>query len=142
MVMRDLDCGRGIVIPSREIAQRFARAGGPGGQNVNKRDTKVDVLFDIPASESLSADQKRRVRAHLKTRIDAGGVLRVGASAQRTQSQNRDRALDRMEELLREALAPPPPPRVKTRPSRGAKERRITDKKRRGEIKRLRRAAE
>ncbi|HEX9695019.1 MAG TPA: alternative ribosome rescue aminoacyl-tRNA hydrolase ArfB, partial [Actinomycetota bacterium] len=139
--MRDLHIGRGIVIPSREIAQRFARAGGPGGQNVNKRDTKVDVLFDVESSEALSADQKRRVRRTLATRIDAAGVLRVGASAQRTQAQNRQRALDRMEELLRDALAPPPPPRVKTRPSRAAKQRRITDKKRRGEIKRLRRAA-
>ncbi|HVL88631.1 MAG TPA: alternative ribosome rescue aminoacyl-tRNA hydrolase ArfB [Actinomycetota bacterium] len=140
--MRDLNIGRDLVIPSHEITQRFARAGGPGGQNVNKRDTKVDVLFDLDGSESLSADQKRRVRRALKTRIDAAGVLRVSASAHRTQAQNRERALDRMEELLKEALAPPPPPRVKTRPSRAAKERRIQDKKRRGEIKRLRRAAE
>lgn len=140
--MRDLDLGRGTVIPSHEITLRFARAGGPGGQNVNKRDTKVDVLLDITASESLSAEQKRRVRRELKTRIDSSGVLRVSASAQRTQAQNRERALDRMEELLKEAIAPPPPPRRKTRPSRAAKERRIQDKKRRGEIKRLRRAAE
>lgn len=140
--MRDLHVGRGTVIPAREIAQRFARAGGPGGQNVNKRDTKVDVLFDIDASEALTGDQKRTVRSKLRTRIDADGVLAVGAGAQRTQAQNRERALDRMEELLREALAPPPPPRVKTRPSRAAKERRITEKKRRGETKRLRRATD
>ncbi len=139
---RDIDTGRGVVIPAAEIAMRFSRAGGPGGQNVNKRDTKVEVLFDVGSSAVLDDHQKRLIRSRLRSRIDDGGVLRVAASDERTQGLNRQAALSRLEELLHAGLAPPPKPRRKTKPSKRAVERGITDKKRRGRVKRLRRAAD
>lgn len=140
--MRDIDTGRGVVIAGAEISVRFSRSGGPGGQNVNKRDTRVEVRFDVRSSPSLSASQKRRIASRLGSRMDSAGVLRVVSSSARTQASNRDRAIERLRALLSEALAPPPPPRRATRPTRTAVERRIGEKKRRGAIKRLRRAAD
>lgn len=139
---RDIETGRGVVIPAAEITLHFSRSGGPGGQNVNKRDTQVEVRFDVQGSAALNEEQKARVAARLRSRIDADGTLRVVANEERTQGLNRERALQRLEGLLHTALAPPPKPRRKTRPSKTAVERRITDKKRRGEVKRLRRAAD
>ncbi|GAC1408609.1 MAG: alternative ribosome rescue aminoacyl-tRNA hydrolase ArfB [Actinomycetota bacterium] len=136
---RDIDTGRGVVIPAGEIAVRFSRSGGAGGQNVNKRDTQVELLFDVNASEVLQDAQRRRIKSRLRNRIDSEGVLHVVSSEERTQGRNRELALERMGELLNEALAPPPKPRRATRPSRTSVERRITDKKRRGQVKHLRR---
>ncbi|MHB8512862.1 MAG: alternative ribosome rescue aminoacyl-tRNA hydrolase ArfB [Actinomycetota bacterium] len=138
--MRDLDTRRGVIVPSSELTLKFSRSGGPGGQNVNKRDTQVEIIFDVRGSNVLDEEQRKRVSSKLRNRIDSNGMLHVTSSEERTQALNRERALERMEELLFDALAPPPPKRRATRPSKTAVERRISDKKKRGEVKRLRRA--
>lgn len=140
--MRDIISGRGPVIPGSELRVRFSRSGGPGGQNVNKRDTKVDVLFHVRKSAALTERQKWLVLSRLRSRIDAEGVLRVTSSEERTQALNRETALERLESLLYRALAPPPKPRRATKPSKASIDRRIADKKRRAKVKRLRRADE
>lgn len=127
-----------ITIPTHELDIRFSRSGGPGGQNVNRRDTRVEIVFDVDASQALSRGQKALVRRRLGTRIDRRGRIRVVSSAGRTQRENRVRALDRLGTLLTDALRPPPPPRVASRPSAAARERRIREKKVRGSLKRAR----
>lgn len=136
--MEDLDVGRGVVIPGSEISVRFSRSGGPGGQNVNKRDTKVEVIFDLRSSDALSGTLRRRAISRLRDKLDSRGRLHVVSSAERTQARNRERALEILRMQLAEALRPPPPPRVATKPSRGAREERLQSKKRRGAIKRQR----
>lgn len=136
--MEDLDVGRGVVIPAAELGVRFSRSGGPGGQNVNKRDTRVEVTFDVSASSALTPAQKRRVRSGLGSRVDPRGRLRVVSSSERSQARNRDRAFSKLRDLLTEALRPPPPPRVKTRPTAAARERRLAAKRVRSRTKRQR----
>lgn len=136
--MKDLEVGRGVTIPGGELRVRFSRSGGPGGQNVNVRDTKVEVLFDVASSRALTPQQKRRIAEALSSRLDAEGRVRVVASAQRTQAQNRERALSTLRSFLAKALAPPPRPRVATRPSAAARERRLSEKKARSRVKRAR----
>ena len=127
-----------IEIPPAELDVRFSRSGGPGGQNVNRRDTRVEVLLDLDATTALTPRQKQRVRQELASRIDRSGRLRVVASAGRTQRENRVRATGRLEQLLADALRPPPPPRRPTRPSVAAENRRIAAKKARARTKKLR----
>jgi ribosome-associated protein len=134
--MRDLDLGNGIVIPAALLRAVTSRSGGPGGQNVNKLETRVTIEADVDAL-LLTAEQKERVRERLAGRISRSGTLRVTSQSERSQLRNRDRALARMEELLRDALAEEKP-RRKTRVSKTQKQRRIEAKKRRGETKRLR----
>ena len=125
-----------LVIPARELSFRFAKSGGPGGQNVNKRETQVELLFDVASSPSLGPRQRERALRRLRHRLDADGRLRIISSEERTQGRNRDIALDRFRQLLIEALNPDPPARKPSRPSRRAKERRLQDKRLRGAIKR------
>ena len=134
--MRDLDLGDGIVVPSDRLRAVFSRSGGPGGQNVNKVETRVTIEVDVDVLP-LPEDRKARVRERLASRINRDGVLRVTSQVARSQSDNRDRALARMEELLRESLIEQKP-RRKTRVPKGVKEKRLEEKKKRGEKKRLR----
>ena len=128
----------GLVIPAGELAERFARSSGPGGQSVNTTDSKVQLSFDVAASAVLTDAQRRRLLHRLRARL-VGTVVTVEASEQRSQFQNRSAARQRLAALLREALAPPPPRRRPTRPTRGSIERRLSTKRRRSETKATRR---
>ncbi|MGA2624298.1 MAG: alternative ribosome rescue aminoacyl-tRNA hydrolase ArfB [Bacteroidota bacterium] len=130
-----------VKIPISELQFRFARSGGHGGQNVNKVETRVELLFDVARSPSLSDSDRERILKHLKSKIDTAGILRVVAQESRSQWRNREDAVKRFVELLRHALMPRKK-RIKTRISAGGKERRLRSKKRRSEVKRLRRVRE
>jgi ribosome-associated protein len=127
-----------VSIPDSELSVRFSRSSGPGGQGVNTTDSRVELSFDLDNSAALSGTLKDRARARLAGRL-VRGVLTVAASEYRSQRRNRAAAEDRLAALMREALAPPPQPRKRTRPSRGAVERRLAGKRHRSQVKRLRR---
>lgn len=129
---------RSVSIPGTELRWRFSRSGGPGGQGVNTADSRVELSWDLTGSVALSPTQRRRALDRLGGRL-VDGVLTVAASEHRAQLDNRRAAADRLATLVREVIAPPPPPRRPTKPSRGAVARRLTDKRRRGDIKKLRR---
>jgi ribosome-associated protein len=131
---------RGVVIPDDELRWRFSRSSGPGGQSVNTSDSRVELSYDV-ARGSLPRHLRERALERLADRL-VDGVLTVTASEYRSQHRNREAARTRLAELLTEATAPPPPKRRPTKPSRGAKERRLAGKKRRGETKALRRRPE
>ena len=124
-------------IDTDELRFTYSRSSGPGGQHVNRVETRVTLLFDVVGSPSLTGEQKRRVRRRLATRINKEGVLRVVSQRHRTREANRRAAIERFEELLAEALRRPRP-RRKTRVPEGTKRRRMESKRRRGEIKRSR----
>ncbi|HSN43953.1 MAG TPA: alternative ribosome rescue aminoacyl-tRNA hydrolase ArfB [Propionibacteriaceae bacterium] len=126
-----------MVIPASELVERFSRASGPGGQGVNTTDSRVQLSFDVAASGQFTDVERTRILRRLATRLD-GTVLTVDAAEHRSQQRNRSAARERMAGLLREALAPPPPTRRPTRPTRGSVERRLTAKRHQGEIKRTR----
>ncbi|HVF20648.1 MAG TPA: alternative ribosome rescue aminoacyl-tRNA hydrolase ArfB [Mycobacteriales bacterium] len=128
-----------VLIPERELSWRFSRSGGAGGQHVNTSDTRVELMYDVAASTALSNTARARALQRLGGKL-VDGVLTVVASERRSQLQNREAARERLAAVLAEAIAPPPKTRRPTRPSKGAVERRIGEKKRRGETKRLRRS--
>ena len=129
---------QGVAIPESELEFSTSRSSGPGGQNVNKLETRVTLRFDLEATTALDEEQKAIVREALATRINKEGVLRVTAQRDRSQSANRHLATERFVELLRDALIPEAE-RVATKVPRRSKRRRLRDKKHRGETKRLRR---
>jgi len=126
-----------IAIDEREFDERFVRASGPGGQNVNKVSTAVELRFDIGAS-SLPPDVKARLAALAGSRLTSEGVLLIDSREHRTQAQNREAARARLVGLLQHA-ARRPKTRRPTRPKRAAREKRLESKKRRGEVKTARR---
>jgi ribosome-associated protein len=134
----DLRVNNWLVIPASELRERFSRSSGPGGQSVNTTDSRVELSFDVARSPSLPQREKSRALNRLSPRL-ADGVVTVAAETERSQLMNRDAARVRLAVLLREAIAPPPPPRVPTRPTKGARERRLVDKRRRAQTKRDRR---
>lgn len=129
---------RGVVIPADELSWRFSRSPGPGGQSVNTTDSRVELGYDLAASEALPPLLKDRAMGALGGRL-VDGVITVTASEHRSQLRNREAAAARLSALLTEATAAPPPARRPRRPSRAAKERRLADKQRRSRTKRLRR---
>jgi ribosome-associated protein len=127
-----------ISIDEREIEESFIRSSGPGGQNVNKLATAVQLRFDVRRSPSLPNDVRARIESLAGRRLTREGVVVITAQRHRTQERNRQDALDRLIELVRQA-AVRPVPRRPTRPTAGSRERRIEHKKRRAGIKRMRR---
>lgn len=126
-----------VSIPEAELGWRFSRASGPGGQGVNTTDSRVELIFDVAASAAFSPSQRDRILQRLRGRL-VNGVLTVVAAEHRSQVRNREAARLRLAAMLRQALAPDPPTRRPTRPSRAARERRLADKRRRSETKRFR----
>ncbi len=136
----DLRVTASVLIPTAELSWRFSRSSGPGGQNVNSTDTRVELVFPLVASTAFPAGLKARALARLAGRLVAGSVV-IAASEHRSQWRNRIAAQRRLVELLREAIAPPAPARRLTKPSRGSVERRLATKKQRGAIKGQRRGS-
>jgi ribosome-associated protein len=128
-----------ISIDEREIEEDFVRSSGPGGQNVNKLSTAVQLRFDVEHSPSLAPDVRARLARLAGSRLTRDGVLVIIAQRHRTQIRNRQDALDRLIDLIRRAAVAPRPRRA-TKPTKASRERRIEGKKLRGGIKRLRRA--
>jgi len=137
-VADDLRVNNWLVIPAGELDERFSRSSGPGGQSVNTTDSRVELSFDVRRSPSLPEHARQRALDRLGARL-TDGVLTVTASRERSQLLNRLAARDRLAALLAEAVAPPARPRVATRPTRAARQRRLDDKRRRAQTKRDRR---
>ena len=129
---------RGLVIPDDELVERFSRSSGPGGQSVNTADSRVELRWDVTSSSVLSDDQRTRLLAGLGSRA-VNGTMTVVAAEHRSQLLNRQAARARLAHYVSEALAPPPPARRATRPSRAARVRRVEAKRRRSELKASRR---
>jgi ribosome-associated protein len=134
-----LRVSRSVVVPERELKWRFSRSSGPGGQSVNTADSRVELSLDLAKTTAFGPIQRARALERLSNRL-VDGVLTVTASEHRSQLRNREAALERLASILAAAVAPPPPRRRPTRASRGAVERRLADKRRRAQTKRLRRA--
>jgi ribosome-associated protein len=132
---------RGTTIPAEDLSWRFSRSPGPGGQSVNTTDSRAELSYHLAASEALPPVLKERAMRALEGRLTDGAVT-VTASEYRSQLRNREAAAARMAALLTEATAPPPRPRRPTRPSRAATERRLAQKQRRSQTKRLRRSTD
>lgn len=131
----DLRVSPQLTIAGGELRERFSRSSGPGGQSVNTSDSRVELVFDLLRSPSVPGWLRERMRERLASRL-VNGVLTVAAMEHRSQLANRAAARERLAALLASAAAPPPPTRRPTKPSRNARERRLSAKRRRGEIKR------
>jgi ribosome-associated protein len=134
-----LRVSRSVLVPEKELKWRFSRSSGPGGQSVNTTDSRVELSLNLATTTALGPIQRARAMERLAGRL-VDGVLTVTASQERSQLRNREHAMLRLAEILAKALAPPPPRRRPTRASRGSVERRLADKRRRAQTKRLRRA--
>ena len=132
-----LQINTSVAVPRAELSFRASRAGGPGGQHVNTSSTRVELIWDVARSPSLTEQQRARVMEKLGNRINAEGELLLAEGGSRSQQQNREAVVERFRGLLAEALHVHPP-RRKTRPPRAERERRLQEKKRRSEVKRLR----
>ena len=135
---RDLHLERGPVIPARELRWDFGPASGPGGQHANRANTRAGLSFSIARSSALSEKQKRRLERRLAGRMRSGSV-RLVVDDHRSQWRNRQVAMRRLRALLDDALAPDPPPRRAMRPGPAAHRKRLAEKRKRAETKRLRR---
>jgi len=133
------DILRDLIIPRSELRFQFARSGGKGGQNVNKVETKVELLFDVEHSPSLNDEQRAQIRDFSSGRIDAEGVLHITAQSSRSQWKNRKEAVEKFIEELRRALKPKKK-RTATKISRTVKMKRLDQKRKHGEKKKLRRS--
>jgi len=130
-----------VTIPDDELSWRFSRSSGPGGQHVNTTDSQVELRWDLSSSTALSEHLRARARERLAGRL-VGDTVIISASEHRSQHRNREAAKERLAALIRDAIAPPPPARRPTKPTRAAKERRLTSKRRRSDLKQSRRATE
>ena len=127
-----------VSVSRSELVYRASRAGGAGGQHVNTSSTRIELLWNVRATQALDETERLRVAAKLESRLDGDGWIRVVSSARRSQGQNREAAEERLAALIRAALVVPKR-RKPTKPSRGAKEARLAEKKKRGDTKRQRR---
>ena len=133
-----LRVSRSVVVPEKELRWRFSRSSGPGGQSVNTADSRVQLSLDLQTTTALGPTQRARALRRLADRL-VDGVLTITAQEERSQLRNREIALERLAQILAQAIAPPPRARRPTKPSKRAVERRIAAKKRRGRTKQLRR---
>ncbi len=133
-----LRLANGITIPESELTWRFSRSSGPGGQGVNTADSRAELVWDLAGSSVLSPLQRERLLDRLSGRL-VDGVLTIAASEHRAQLRNREAARARLAAIVDDALRPPSPKRRATKPTRGAKERRLKAKQQRTDIKQLRR---
>lgn len=127
-----------LAIPRAELELKATRSGGPGGQHVNTASTRIELVWDVGASPSLSEAQRERLLVRLDSRLDSNGRLRLVAQGERSQLQNREAAVARFADVVRRALVVPKV-RKATKPTRASRERRLQEKKQRGALKRERR---
>ncbi len=133
----DLTINSHLVIPSNELKWRFSKSSGPGGQGVNKTDSRVELVFDIKRSSVFGPFHKQRLLERLESQC-VKGCLNIVVSEERSQYQNRQLAIARLADLLREGLKPPPQARKATKPTRASRKRRVRAKKHRGALKQTR----
>tara|TARA_Y100001968_G_C19367443_1_gene723318 strand:- start:276 stop:698 length:423 start_codon:yes stop_codon:yes gene_type:complete len=133
----DLKIHSTLVIPSKEIQWYFSRSSGAGGQNVNKINSRVEVVFDVNKSKVLTPFQKFRMHAQLKGKI-VKGCIYISVQEKRSQYQNRQLALNKLASIVKDGLKPPAKTRIETKPTEASRRRRVESKKKRGEVKKNR----